>query len=113
MRFRTCRARLCLGSDIGRPMGAAQSAAPGLGLRLVGVELREPYDDEQALAQGQSDQRRNLFVMSSPFFFRDRTQLADLALRHRMISMFAFREWVDAGGLLLYGPSITGMFRSA
>jgi putative ABC transport system substrate-binding protein len=80
---------------------------------LVGVELREPYDYEQALAQGQSDQRRNLFVMSSPFFFRDRTQLADLALRHRMISMFAFREWVDAGGLLSYGPSITGMFRRA
>jgi ABC transporter substrate binding protein len=93
---------------------AAQSAAPALGLRLVGIELREqPYDYEQALAQGQSDQRRNLFVMSSPFFFRDRTQLADLALRHRMTSMFAFREWVDAGGLLSYGPSITGMFRSA
>jgi putative tryptophan/tyrosine transport system substrate-binding protein len=53
---------------------AAQSAAPALGLRLVGVELREqPYDYEQALAQSQSDQPRNLFVMSSPFFFRDRT----------------------------------------
>jgi len=30
-----------------------------------------------------------------------------------MPSVFAFREWVDAGGLLSYGPSITGMYRRA
>jgi putative ABC transport system substrate-binding protein len=91
---------------------AAQSAAPALGLRLTGIELREqPYDYEKALAQAQADHHSNLFVMTSPFFFRDRAQLADLALRHRMISMFAFREWVDAGGLL--SPSITGMYRRA
>jgi putative tryptophan/tyrosine transport system substrate-binding protein len=93
---------------------AAQGAAPALGLRLAGVELREqPYDYEQALAQAQSDRVRNLFVMSSSFFFRDRARLAEFALRHRMISVYAFREWVDAGGLVSYGPSITGMYRRA
>jgi len=94
--------------------GAAQSTASALGLRLFGSKLHEqPYDYEQAFAQAPSDHRGWLFVMTSPFFFRDRARLAEFALRHRMPSVFAFREWVDAGGLLSYGPSITGMYRRA
>jgi len=79
-----------------------------------GSELREqPYDYETALAQAPSDYRVWLFVMTSPFLFRDRARLAEFALRHRAASVFAFREWVDAGGLLSYGPSINGMYRRA
>jgi putative ABC transport system substrate-binding protein len=92
----------------------AQSAAPPLGLQLFGSEFREqPYDYEQALAQAPSDHRGWLFVTTSPFFFRDRELLGQFTLRHRIPSVFAFREWVDAGGLLSYGPSITGMYRRA
>ena len=40
----------------------------------------------------------------------DRARLADFALKHQIPSMFVFREWVDAGGLLCYGPSITALF---
>jgi len=93
---------------------AAESAAPELGLQLFGSELHEqPYDYEKALAQAPSDYRDWLFVMTSPFLFRDRARLAEFALRHRAASVFAFREWGDAGGLLSYGPSITGMYRRA
>jgi putative ABC transport system substrate-binding protein len=93
---------------------AMQSAALALGLRLFGSELHgQPYDYEQAFAQAPSDHRGWLFVMTSPFFFRDRARLAEFALQHRTPSVFAFREWVDAGGLLSYGPSITGMYRRA
>jgi putative tryptophan/tyrosine transport system substrate-binding protein len=93
---------------------AAQSAAPALGLQLFGSELSErPYDYEKALAQAPSDYRGWLFVMTSPFLFRDRARLAEFARRHRAPSVFAFREWVDAGGLLSYGPSIAGMYRRA
>jgi ABC-type uncharacterized transport system substrate-binding protein len=91
---------------------AARDASAKLGLRLAGVELREqPYDYDQALAQAAPDYRKNLFVLASPFFFRDRTRLADLALHNHIISVFVFREWVEAGGLLSYGPSIMGMYR--
>jgi putative ABC transport system substrate-binding protein len=93
---------------------AAQRAAPALGLELFGSELRDqPYDYEKALAQAPSDYRGWLFVMTSPFLFRDRARLADFALRHQTVSVFAFREWIDAGGLLSYGPSINGMYRRA
>jgi putative ABC transport system substrate-binding protein len=91
---------------------AASGVSAKLGLRLAGVELREqPYDYDQALVQAAPDYRKNLFVLASPFFFRDRARLADLALHNRILSVFALREWVDAGGLLSYGPSYTGMYR--
>src|SRR5262245_17972068 len=90
---------------------AARSTAAMLGLQLFGIELREwPYDYEAALDQAPLDHRGMLVVPTSPFFFRDRARLADFALRHRILSMFVFREWVDAGGLLSYGPSITALF---
>jgi putative tryptophan/tyrosine transport system substrate-binding protein len=90
---------------------AARSTAARLGLRLSGIELREsPYDYEAALDQAPLDHRGMLIVPTSPSFFRDRARLADFALQHRIPSMFVFREWVDAGGLLCYGPSITTLF---
>jgi ABC-type uncharacterized transport system substrate-binding protein len=91
---------------------AAQTAATTLGLQLAGIELRDPpYDYERALAQSAPDHRGGLLVMVSPFFFRDRMRLAEFALRHRIVSMFGFREWVEAGGLLSYGPNIVELHR--
>jgi putative ABC transport system substrate-binding protein len=90
---------------------AARSAAARLGLLLSGIELRElPYDYEAALDQAPRDHRGMLVVPTSPSFFRDRARLAEFALQRRILSMFVFREWVDAGGLLCYGPSITALF---
>jgi putative ABC transport system substrate-binding protein len=42
-------------------------------------------------------------------FFVDRARLAQFALTTCTRSMFAGREWVDAGGLLSYGPNLAGM----
>jgi ABC-type uncharacterized transport system substrate-binding protein len=90
---------------------AARNSAAMLGLHLSGVELRQPlYDYEAAIEQAPPDHRGMLIVPTSPSFFRDRARLADFALRQRILSMFVFREWVDAGGLLCYGPSITALF---
>jgi len=90
---------------------AARTTAALLGLQLSGIELRESsYDYEAALEQAPPDHRGMLIVPTSPALFRDRARLADFALRHRILSMFVFREWVDAGGLLCYGPSITALF---
>jgi putative ABC transport system substrate-binding protein len=91
--------------------GAARSTAATLGLQLSGIELRDsPYDYEAALERAPPSHRGMLIVPTSPFFFGDRARLADFARRRRIPSMFVFREWVDAGGLLCYGPSITALF---
>jgi putative ABC transport system substrate-binding protein len=93
---------------------AAKNAGVMLGLPLHGVELRElPYDYEHALIEATPDHRQYLIVATSPFFFKDRARLAEFALHHRMMSMFVFREWVEAGGLMSYGPNFIGLVRRA
>jgi len=93
---------------------AAQRAAAALGLRLSGVKfLDPPFDYEKALAQAAPDSRGTVFVLVSPFLFRDRAQQAEFALRNRALTMFGFREWVDAGGLTSYGASVSSMLRLA
>jgi putative ABC transport system substrate-binding protein len=52
-------------------------------------------------------------MLTSPFLFVDREGEAKFAPRNHLASMFVFREWIDAGGLLSYGPSLVGMFRRA
>jgi putative ABC transport system substrate-binding protein len=93
---------------------AAQRAGTNLGLRLSGVEFIDPpFDYDKALAHAAPDSRGTVFVLVSPFFFRDRAQQADFALRNRIVTMFGFREWTDAGGLMSYGASVSSMQRLA
>jgi len=91
---------------------AASSAAPEFGLRLADVQLHEqPYDYEKALAQAPSDYRSVVIFPTSPMFYRDRQQIAEFAVRHKVATVFGFREWVDAGGLFSYGVNFPAAFR--
>jgi putative ABC transport system substrate-binding protein len=91
---------------------ASQKAARSLGLDLAGIEFTAPpYDYDAALAKAPADHQRLLVVCNSPVLFRDRILLAEVALRNRMASMFAWREWVEDGGLLSYGPSFAEITR--
>jgi ABC-type uncharacterized transport system substrate-binding protein len=91
---------------------ATQAAAATIGLQVAGVELREqPYDYERALTLAPPDHRNALIVSTSPVFYRDRQQLAEVALGHGIGSIFVLREWVEAGGLLSYGVNFPVLFR--
>ena len=93
---------------------AARNAAETLGLGLSGIELREPpYDYERALDEAPSDYRSMLVVATSVFLFGDRARVADFASRRRIPSMFVLRQWVEAGGLMSYGPSASDLFGRA
>ena len=46
-------------------------------------------------------------------FFNQRTRIADLAARHRLPAMYDWREFVEAGGLMSYGPVVSDLFRRA
>jgi putative ABC transport system substrate-binding protein len=91
---------------------AARSAAQGLKITLDGIECTDPpYDYERMLAGVDGRRRDVLLQMTSPLFFQDRQHLPAVALAHRLPSMFAFRQWVDAGGLMSYGASLSDMGR--
>jgi putative ABC transport system substrate-binding protein len=52
-------------------------------------------------------------VLSEPFFIEERRRIADLARKNRVPTVFSRSENVEAGGLMSYGPSLTGQFRQA
>ncbi len=90
------------------------NAGQNLEIRLFAVEMRDPpYNYEAAWEQVPAEFRGLLILPTSGIFFRDRQRIADFTVEHRIPAMFGFREWVDAGGLVSYGASITGLFGRA
>jgi putative ABC transport system substrate-binding protein len=69
-----------------------------------------PYDYAGALA-GLPGDGRLLLVPNSPAFFFDREAIARVMLERRIPAIFAWRDWVLAGGLMSYGPRLTDMNR--
>jgi putative ABC transport system substrate-binding protein len=91
---------------------ATEKNAANFGFDLAGIELRDyPYDYGKALAQAPDDHRGFLFAMTSPLFARDRDRMVQFALLNRLPSVWVFRDYVDAGGLMSYGPNRTAMSR--
>jgi putative ABC transport system substrate-binding protein len=54
-----------------------------------------------------------LFVLAVGMFLLHRTRVAELAAQHRLPAMYPVREFVDAGGLMVYGASLRDNFRRA
>jgi putative tryptophan/tyrosine transport system substrate-binding protein len=52
-------------------------------------------------------------VVNSPLLYLERKRIAELALKHRLPAIYGGAEYVDAGGLLAYGPSYPELFRRA
>ncbi|HKX01100.1 MAG TPA: ABC transporter substrate-binding protein [Methylomirabilota bacterium] len=85
-----------------------------LGFKLHPVELRVPQlDVESAFRAAVRSRAEGLFVLETVNIFRERSQIAQLALEARLPTSFAFREYVDAGGLASYGVNFTDMARRA
>jgi putative ABC transport system substrate-binding protein len=91
---------------------AAEQLAKSLRLNVQSQKLENPpYDFDaafQSLAQGSPQM---LLVLSSPLFSTSRTRIADLANQQRLPSMFIFKGYVQAGGLISYGIDPVANFR--
>ena len=85
-----------------------------LGFKLHPVERREPQlDVDSAFRAALQARAEALFVLESVNIFRERLHIAQLALKQRLPTSFAFREYVDAGGLVSYGVNFPDMARRA
>ena len=94
--------------------GSAERAAHSMQLLLQSLKLENPpYDFDVAfrtLAEGQS---QTLLVLSSPLFTPHRVRIAEIAIQHRMPTMFIFKTYVEAGGLMSYGVDPVAMYQRA
>ena len=80
------------------------------------VELHDARDVEQlsnALAKIPQSSPDILVVLNDPFVFTYRKPIVDAASRFRLPSIYGFREFVDDGGMISYGVSITDTYRRA
>jgi len=91
----------------------AANAARILEVQLQVIEPRGPADLNRAFGEIVGARAEALAVLSTPMLYGERTQLVDFAVKHRLPTVFSFRSYVDAGGLMSYGPSIPDMCRRA
>jgi putative tryptophan/tyrosine transport system substrate-binding protein len=91
-----------------------ESANRSVGLELQPLELKNPpYDFENAFHVAMRSGAEAIFVLESASIFRERTQLAQLTMKTRLPTSFAFREYVEVGGLVSYGVNFSTMYRRA
>src|SRR4051812_8264736 len=86
-------------------------AARGIKLKIRVVQARSPADLAPVFASLAKERTDAVLLWPSPMFLVERKQLVHLALKHKLPAMYYLREYVDAGGLMAYGPNLPAMFR--
>jgi putative tryptophan/tyrosine transport system substrate-binding protein len=93
-------------------MEEAQTAARRLGLAVVRSEVRVTEDFAFAF-DALKGRAEALYLCSDPLLTTNRLGINTLALGLRPPTVYGFREYVEAGGLMSYGPNFTDLFRRA
>jgi putative ABC transport system substrate-binding protein len=91
-------------------MQEAQAAARTLGVAVDVMEIRRA-DDIAPAFDGAKGGAEALFVMNDPLVIAHRARINSLALAAALPTVYAFREFVDTGGLMSYGPHFPDLFR--
>jgi putative ABC transport system substrate-binding protein len=94
------------------PWQALQQRAETMRVTLHRVVVRKPSDFESAFAGMPQEHIEALLVLPHPLVLRHRTRLVALAAERHLPTIWGpFRECVEAGGLMAYGPSLQAQFR--
>jgi len=87
-----------------------ENAARSMGLMITVIEVRDVGDMENGLARIHRDGAEGLLVINNAIFYSNRRRLAELAVARRLPALYDLREYVDAGGLMSYSPSLQEAF---
>jgi putative ABC transport system substrate-binding protein len=99
--------------------GTAQSlketelAAEAFGVQLQYLDVLDPKNIETAFQAARKGRADAVFVLGSPVFNSQRTQVVKLAVESRLPATYPFPEFVEDGGLMSYGVTSTDLFRRA
>ena len=91
----------------------AEIAARALGVELQPLEARSLNDFDSAFAAMTTKRAGALLVLGDVMLMTHRIRLTDLAAKSRLPGMYTTREYVEAGGLMSYGPTTRELFRRA
>ena len=90
-----------------------QVSAQRAGVKVFPVEARTAQEIASAFTAATKARAGAIMAAAEGFFLVQQQQIAELAIRHRLPSIFPYREQVEAGGLMSYGPSLTDNFHTA
>jgi ABC-type uncharacterized transport system substrate-binding protein len=107
--------RLAIMANVGNPasvleMGEAQAAARKVGLEVTTSEIRRAEDIAPAF-KALKERADALYLCPDPLMNTNRTRINILAVGVRLPTMHGVREYVEAGGLMFYGPNTPDQFR--
>ena len=88
-------------------------AARSLGLEPQLLDVRASEDFARAFDTAIKQRADAVFVANDTLTQTNLRRIVDLSAKHRLPSIFASREFVDAGGLMAYGPNFTDLYRRA
>jgi len=88
-----------------------EDGARQLKVQLQILEVRASEDLDRAFTKATEWRAAALSILASPFFQSQRVRIAKLAIEHRLPSMVPHRTYVEAGGLLSYGPDFRDLNR--
>ena len=92
---------------------AAIQAVVPVGIELSAISLQDPGAIEAAVAAFARSSNGGLVMTASPFGSNNPAAITGLAARYKLPAVYAFRYFVDAGGLISYGPDVVSQFRPA
>jgi putative ABC transport system substrate-binding protein len=91
---------------------ASEQQARSLNLDVQSLKLENPpYNFDAAFESLAKGSPQMVLVLSSPFFSDFRARIAELAIQRRLPTMFIFKSYVQAGGLISYGVDPIANFR--
>jgi putative tryptophan/tyrosine transport system substrate-binding protein len=90
-----------------------EAAAPGIGVRVTASYVRNLPEIERAIAAQAKQPNAGLLFLSYTLTNIHRREISDLAARHRLPAIYAFRHMVAAGGLVSYGIDPVEQFGDA
>jgi len=111
-------ARIALLGNMSSPASASQwrqmeGAARSLGLEPQLLDVRAPEDFARAFDTAIRQRANAVQVVNDTLTQTNSRRIVDLSAKHRLPSIFTSREFVDAGGLMAYGPNFTDLYRRA
>ena len=88
-----------------------QAAAKQARKQVVPIGVRTPQDIERGFAAIARERADAVIILADSFLLSQRAQIAALALKHRLPSIYPQQQYAEAGGLLSYGSNINDNFR--
>ena len=97
---------------VGDLVAELKAVAPTRGVKIRVIDVREPASIDRALVEARR-KAQAILVLPDPIMAAHRGRITALAAKYRLPAMYYLRDFVEAGGLMAYGPELSVMSRRA